>query len=225
MVAQPALAALDVYAEVGRRFSMTGPRETLKMDGRINNSAPDSALTFSVGFADDEGTPLYVNLIQNGSDADSRGVRVAAYGTFRAVDGSGCSFTKFGEDSGELICNRRSYDWKVDTIYRLVFDRGNHTDKGWLWTVKLVNRANDEAITVVSFRHPSSRLASDSGGVHINNAAESCGTIKTVSATAWKPVVVDGTVEWQGVSRYQNDECNADLGAPLKDGKALLSIS
>jgi hypothetical protein len=222
MALSPALAAPGFF-QVSRIIELTGDRDFVRTDFRVVDSAPSGTFELSFQFPfrseEDPGGSINVRLTQEGADNGSRLLTVDSYGLFNHVNGPNCVPGDFYSS-----CRRGGYDWVKLREYRVVLDRGDHNDDGWLWTMKLVDMETGDTTKLISLRTSYARLAPSRSHAMIQVLPNDCTSINRFGANVQKPEVHDGTtVSWGDVDKL-NDCEGATLTAAVEGGTLKLRI-
>ena len=213
-----ALAIPPAHAEVGliraaRAIELSGDRTYVRTNLTVTNSAPRSELGVYFGLGEG-GETVGVRLEQNGSDTNTRALVAYAYGEFNAVAGENCGAVGFAE------CKRSGFDWVEDRAYRIELDRGSRNENGWLWTLRIINTANDNVTPLVKVRTQTSQLNATANLAYLGLEARDCSNINSVTGVVTKPRRADGTAfAWGETASYKEGCSGSTAAAPVVDGQ------
>jgi hypothetical protein len=220
MPAGPALAE-GGYVNVTRSFEISGDRNRVSVVAKVTQAAAGGGLGIGVGFGRVGTTDsVAVTFSQATGRAGSRGLKVEGYsGTFKAVDGTNCSY------EFRLSCNRAAYDWVEGRAYKVSFVRGNETAQGWLWTISIRDQQTGDSTKLVSFRTSFDKLAtSNLNSVWLYANVDDCANVTPVAAVANKPAGAGSSVSWAAADKHLGCEGPSAV-APIDDGKVKFKIS
>ena len=220
-LAVPPAHAAGGAVRAARGIELSGERTFVRTDLRVTNTAKSIDLGVYFGLGDGESMhTVGVRLIQKDSDQRSRMLKAYAFGEFKNLRGLNCEIGGFTE------CDRNGFNWVVGRDYRVILDRGNHTDNGWLWSLKIVDRSNGNATELLSFRAPDRELNRTANLAFLDLAPANCSNINTAAGVVTKPRRQDGTAYGWGAKESFKEGCdNATVTAPVVDGKLRLKIA
>lgn len=212
-VAVPPASALGLI-RAARDIELSGDRTFVKTNLRVTNTAPslDLGVYFGIGGSDVQNA-VGVRMIQNGSDRESRQLLAYAYGEFRNVQGQACV------GQGFVDCERKGFNWIEDRAYQVVLDRGNHTENGWLWTLKITDQKTNEVTPLLTLRSSDSALSLTANRAFLDLSPNNCANINTAAGIVTKPRRQDGSTFGWGANASYEEACasEANTVAPITD--------
>jgi hypothetical protein len=218
----PALA-VSGSLDIRRAIVMDGDRQYVRTDFRILDSAPSAHLELSHQFpagTGNEGGYISVELDQEGGDNASRLLVVNTFGLYKDVTGTNCTAGDF-----DASCRRGGFDWVKGREYRVVVDRGDHNDDGWLWAVKIIDMETNDVTQLISVRGPFPRLAPTGSYARATLNPNDCSAVNRFAANVQKPEVREGTtVAWGAVTRLNECEGGGSTTAAVDNGTLKLRI-
>ena len=202
-------AAVDDLVSIRKNFELIGDRDRLHADLKVLDSARRSGLEVFFGLGASEASDdlsatgsVTVRLGQVTGDKESRYVETFAYGYYTdAPEGHTCQV----DGSYYVGCWRDGFDWEKGHSYRIVIDRGNHTNDGWLWTVSIIDQDTNKESVLLSVRMAFAQLSTQRQFVKLELHPNDCEHVDSYAANVQKPAGPDTTVTWG--DRLTTNEC------------------